>query len=114
MSRYSVGDSVESGAVLASIRSPEILPVQNEWIAAVTALESARFEQGKDDTLFATAPDGDARLFVVEKGGLIRILQNGSILPTPFLDLSAAVDIAGERGLLGMAFDPNFATNRRL
>ncbi len=50
---HSVGDSVESGAVLASIRSPEILPVQNEWIAAVTMLESARFEQGKDDTLFA-------------------------------------------------------------
>ena len=44
---YSVGDSVESGAVLASVRSPEILAVQNEWIAAVTALENARFYEDR-------------------------------------------------------------------
>lgn len=78
------------------------------------ALETQVVATGFNQPLFATAPDGDSRLFVVEKGGLIRILQNGSILPTPFLDLSAAVDTAGERGLLGLAFDPNFAINRRL
>lgn len=63
--------------------------------------------------LFATAPEGDSRLFIVEKGGLIKTLQNGTILPTPFLDLSGAVDTEGERGLIGMAFDPNFASNHR-
>jgi glucose/arabinose dehydrogenase len=40
-------------------------------------------------------------------------MQNGVVLPTPFLDLSAKVDTIGERGLLGMAFDPSFETNRR-
>jgi glucose/arabinose dehydrogenase len=89
------------------------------WLAcsiafSAHALETQVVATGFNQPLFATAPDGDSRLFVVEKGGLIRILQNGSILPTPFLDLSAAVDTAGERGLLGMAFDPDFATNRRL
>ena len=55
----------------------------------------------------------DSRLFIVEQGGLIKILQNGTALPTPFLDLSNAVNTSGERGLLGMAFDPDFADNRR-
>ena len=53
------------------------------------------------------APDG--RLFVCLQGGNLRVIKNGVLLPTPFLSLS--VDSAGERGLLGIAFDPNFATN---
>ena len=50
---------------------------------------------------------------MVEQGGLIKVLQNGTVLPTPFLNLSASVDTTGERGLLGMTFDPGFETNRR-
>jgi glucose/arabinose dehydrogenase len=53
------------------------------------------------------APDG--RLFVCLKGGSLRVIKNGALLPTPFLTVT--VDSAGERGLLGIAFDPNFATN---
>jgi glucose/arabinose dehydrogenase len=68
---------------------------------------------GLSQPLFATAPEGDSRLFIVEKGGLIKILENGALLPTPFLDLSNSVNAEGERGLLGLAFDPDFATNRR-
>lgn len=68
---------------------------------------------GLDRPLFATAPAGDSRLFIVEQGGLIKVLQNGAVLPTPFLDLSDSVNTEGERGLLGMAFDPNFASNHR-
>jgi glucose/arabinose dehydrogenase len=49
----------------------------------------------------------------VEQGGLVKVLQNGAVLPTPFLDLSAKVDTTGERGLVGMTFDPGFETNRR-
>ena len=51
----------------------------------------------------------DSRLFVDEKDGNMRIVKNGMLLATPFL--SVPVDSAGERGLLGIAFDPNFATN---
>ena len=55
---------------------------------------------------------GDSRLFVVQKGGLIRILNsNGSINTTPFLNLSTLISSDGERGLLGLAFHPNYAAN---
>jgi glucose/arabinose dehydrogenase len=59
-------------------------------------------------TAMAFAPDG--RLFVSEQGGRVRVIKNGALLPTPFL--SVTVNSAGERGLLGIAFDPAFATNR--
>ncbi len=60
------------------------------------------------------APDGNGRLFVVQQRGLIRILNSGSILSTPFLDLSAIVSQAGsERGLLGLAFHPQYTSNRK-
>jgi glucose/arabinose dehydrogenase len=53
------------------------------------------------------APDG--RLFVCLQGGQLRVIKNGALLPTPFVTLTVNSD--GERGLLGVAFDPNFATN---
>lgn len=53
------------------------------------------------------APDG--RLFVCLQGGQLRVIKNGTLLATPFLSLN--VDSSGERGLLGIAFDPNFASN---
>ena len=54
------------------------------------------------------APDG--RLFVAEEAGKLRIAKPDGTLAT-FLDISSKVDIMGERGLLGVAFDPNFAAN---
>ena len=56
----------------------------------------------------AFAPDG--RLFVCQQGGALRVIKNGALLAAPFLTLS--VDSVGERGLLGIAFDPDFATNQ--
>jgi glucose/arabinose dehydrogenase len=58
-------------------------------------------------TAMALAPDG--RLFVSEQTGSLRVIQNGSLLPTPFVHLD--VDSQGERGLLGVALDPDFAAN---
>jgi glucose/arabinose dehydrogenase len=58
-------------------------------------------------------PRGDARLFVLERGGTVRIIQNGAVLPEPFLDLSGRVSEAGEQGLLGLAFFPDYATSGR-
>jgi hypothetical protein len=66
--------------------------------------------------VFLTAPAGDVgRLFVVEQRGLIRILNSldGTPRATPFLDIQGLVLSGGEQGLLGMAFDPNYATNGR-
>lgn len=57
------------------------------------------------------AGDGSNRLFVVEQGGSIRILRNGTLQATPFLDVSALLSGGGERGLLGLAFHPGYAAN---
>jgi glucose/arabinose dehydrogenase len=55
----------------------------------------------------AFAPDG--RLFVCQKGGQLRVIKDGVLLATPFVSL--LIDSSGERGLLGVAFDPGFASN---
>lgn len=55
---------------------------------------------------------GDDRLFVTVQNGRVRILAGGRVLPAPFLDVSALVSCCGERGLLSVAFHPNYAQNR--
>ena len=56
----------------------------------------------------------DSRLFIVEKGGIIKILNaNGTVNPTPFLNISTLVGSGGERGLLGLAFAPDYTTSGR-
>jgi glucose/arabinose dehydrogenase len=59
-------------------------------------------------TAMAIAPDG--RVFVCLQGGQLRVIKNGQLLATPFL--SVTVNASGERGLLGVAFDPDFAANQ--
>ena len=62
-----------------------------------------------DQPVFLTNPPGDARLFVVERTGRIRVFQGDVLLATPFLDLSAQVDTGNvEQGLLGLAFHPDY------
>ena len=78
---------------------------------------SATVPPGFSETQFATglaaptamafAPDG--RLFVAEQGGALRVVKNGTLLSQPFVTVT--VDSSGERGLLGVAFDPNFTAN---
>ncbi|MBT1690522.1 PQQ-dependent sugar dehydrogenase [Dawidia soli] len=59
-------------------------------------------------TAMAFAPDG--RIFVAQQNGALRVIKNGMLLATPFLQLS--VNSSGERGLIGIALDPNFSTNQ--
>ena len=61
----------------------------------------------------AAANDGTGRLFVVEQRGTVRAIQNGLPAATTFLDIQSKVDFGGEKGLLGFAFHPQFAQNRR-
>ena len=58
-------------------------------------------------TVMAFAPDG--RIFVAEQGGRLRVIKNGALLANPFLQVS--VNASGERGLIGIALDPNFPAN---
>jgi glucose/arabinose dehydrogenase len=57
------------------------------------------------------AGDGSGRIFIVQQTGQIRISSGGTLLPTPFLNISALVSCCGEQGLLGLAFHPDYATN---
>jgi glucose/arabinose dehydrogenase len=66
---------------------------------------------GLSSPLFLTAPPGDARLFVVEQPGRIRIVENGALRPVPFLDITDRVLDGGERGLLGLAFPADYASS---
>jgi len=60
----------------------------------------------------STGVAGDLRLFVVEQNGRIRVIDpSGTLLPAPFLDIRNRVASGGERGLLGLAFNPNFVSN---
>jgi hypothetical protein len=63
--------------------------------------------------LVTNARDGSNRLFIVEQSGRIKVLQPGASQPTVFLDIATKIVSGGERGLLGLAFHPQFSTNRR-
>jgi len=70
--------------------------------------------KGLSQPLFLThSSDGSGRLFVVEQNGRILILDKGRLLPVPFLDISPLLSTGGERGLLGLAFHPNYPKNGR-
>src|SRR5687767_15309873 len=87
-------------------------------VNATTSASAATVPAGFTDTLVASglntptamalAPDG--RIFVCQQGGALRVIKNGALLPTPFLTVT--VDSSGERGLPGVAFDPNFVSNQ--
>jgi glucose/arabinose dehydrogenase len=82
---------------------------------AGAAIQLVPVVSGLSNPLFVGhAGDGTNRLFIVERGGTIRVLQPGSSSPTLFLDIHTKVATAGgEQGLLGLAFHPNYAINRR-
>ena len=107
-----------AGEVPAAVRERVAAAERAGSAAPAPAPPAIRLEPaaaGFDRPLFVThAGDGSGRLFVVEQGGAIRIVRAGRVLPQPFLDLSAALDSSGgERGLLGLAFAPDYATSGR-
>ena len=69
--------------------------------------------EGLDFPVWLTSPPGDPRLFVVEKGGQVIIVENGAALPTPFLDLRGQVSTGNEQGLLSLAFHPDYSASGR-
>jgi glucose/arabinose dehydrogenase len=95
-------------ACLPPVPCAEIAPV------AGTAFASRLMVAGLASPVHLAAPDGDLRLFVVEQGGTIRIVEDCRVAPAPFLDISGRVLAGGERGLLSVAFHPGYALNGRL
>ena len=89
------------------------LPVAGRWgdIDAVPPISLELVASGLSQPLFLDAPPGDDRLFIVEKGGDIHIVDGDGVAPQPFLNV--AVSTNSERGLLGLAFHPDYGVNGR-
>lgn len=81
--------------------------------AAAFTMSLTLFKSGFAKPVFLTYPkDGSGRMFVVQQGGKIKVINSaGTVLTTPLLDISAKVSKGSEQGLLGLAFHPNFASN---
>src|SRR5262245_20939732 len=76
--------------------------------ARASALGLQQVGPSFDQPVFVTAPAGDPRLFVVERPGYIQVIHDGTV--SQFLDIHIRTTMDGERGLLSMAFDPNYAS----
>jgi glucose/arabinose dehydrogenase len=94
------------GLVLAGVVALAAGSASAQGTAQATLVAS-----GLTQPLYATAPDGDLRLFVVERAGRVRVVKNGVLVTTPFLDIQTLIEDAGEGGLLGMAFPPDYASS---
>ena len=84
--------------------------------ASAQTLKATKVLGGFSSPVYVTSPPGDTtRLFVVEQGGRIRIIKNGVLLGTDFINLGAGglnkISVSSEQGLLGLAFHPNYANN---
>jgi glucose/arabinose dehydrogenase len=83
-------------------------------VPGTPALTTVRVAAGLTSPIGLASNGVDCRLFVVEQGGTVRIIRDGVISPTPFLDVSSEISAGGERGLLGLAFHPKYAENGKL
>ncbi len=83
-------------------------------VGGIPALTARLVVSGLRNPLDLQSVPGDAeRLYVVEQGGRIRVVRNGQLQSAAFLDVASRLSSGGERGLLGLAFHPQFASNRR-
>lgn len=97
--------------ILITLGAQRIEPVSAQTSADIT-LETV--VTGLDTPLYVThSRDRSGRLFIVEQPGRIKVLHSGSSSPSVFLDIVGKVLSGGERGLLGLAFHPQFESNRR-
>jgi glucose/arabinose dehydrogenase len=104
----------EAGLLLGCVVSSNTNPTPGQQFVPPPQLQLSDFETGLNSPIgFEDSDDGSNRIFIIEQGGAIRIIQDGSLLPVAFLDLTSKVESGGEKGLLGLAFHPNFARNQR-
>jgi glucose/arabinose dehydrogenase len=89
-----------------------VLATPTSASADKTSFKFTRIAAGLSSPVYVTgAGDGSGRVFIVEQIGRIRVVKAGMLLPAPFLDIRSLVVAGGERGLLSVAFDPQFKTN---
>jgi len=113
-----ITSSIVAAALLLGSINPSHAQTFNPCTATPSdttpAVSAELYEDGFEQPVFVThANDGSGRLFVVEQPGLIRIVRNSFTFLQSFLDIRERVAFGGERGLLSMAFHPDYANNGR-
>jgi glucose/arabinose dehydrogenase len=98
--------AVLAAACASDSTDPDPIPVPQDFVLKLQEVAS-----GLNNPVYLTSPPGDSRLFVVEQPGRIRIIENGQLLASQFLDISSRVGTGGERGMLSVAFHPQYSTN---
>ena len=105
-----------------ALSSPSLFAASSTVLPNQLSLENVVTGLNSPVGVRSTPVPGDTRLFVLEQGGAVRIVNNGAIAATPFLNINTAsggtappfgFSSGGERGLLGLAFHPNYANNGR-
>lgn len=102
---------------VAAIRFAAVCPILVSLIAVAgdaIGIKAEHVADGFSSPAFITHAPGGNRLFVVELGGLIKIIDNGTVLPKPFADFTGITELGGEKGLLCLAFHPDYTFNRRV
>ena len=114
MAACSGGAEEAAPTAAADEAAPTTSSVAGARTAQALRLRLVTVARGFDSPVHVTSTRSEpGRLYVVEQGGVIRVLVNGQVRATPFLDISDLVSCCGEQGLLSMAFHPQYATNRR-
>ena len=109
------GGSGAGGVHKTATATATLTPTATPTVLPIPALTLQTVATGFTSPLGMEMPnDGTNRFFVVEQGGTIKILQNGTVAAQNFLDISSEVTSGGELGLLGVTFHPDFPTNGRL
>ena len=113
-------DSLSAGTHTITLHAEDLGGVTNEATLLLTVTPATPnigltpVISGLSSPVLLTAPAGDlTRLFIVEQSGTIRIIRNGTLLSTAFLDLHDSISTGSEQGLLGLAFAPDYATSGR-
>jgi glucose/arabinose dehydrogenase len=108
------GDSGTTPSPSPTPAPPSTSCAAGDAVSGTTTLAARLIASGFRDPLdLQSAPGDRERLYVVEQGGRIQIILSGQVQQTPFLDIADRIRTGGERGLLGLAFHPDFSSNRR-
>ncbi len=94
--------------------APETAPAGPVELSRLLLRLEPKWQGFQQPVYLTSARDGSGRLFVVEQAGLIKVISAGQVAAQPFLDVSNLVSTGGERGLLGLAFSPNFKSDGRV
>ena len=107
---FTVTLSNPTGAALGAQSTTTVSILDNDNLNLGSLVRQTAVTGLSEPTAIDWTPDG-RYMVVAQKGGIVRVVDNGTLRATPLIDISNEVNTFGDRGLLGIAINPNFATN---